>query len=60
MASEESPLLGDETQNVDPDVVALHETVYSRFSGSRKRVIVALSPLAGTFPSASPLELVEY
>ena len=55
MASEESPLLGDQTQNVDPDVVASHEAVYNRFSGSRKRVIVALSALAGTFPSASLL-----
>ncbi len=56
MSSEDSPLLTEQSaQNVDPDVVALHEAVYDRFSVRRKKVIVALSALAGTFPSAYSL-----
>ncbi|KAJ3527241.1 hypothetical protein NM688_g8155 [Phlebia brevispora] len=51
MASEESPLLGQSVRNEDEaEAVALHEAVYDRFSASRKRLIVALSALSGSFP----------
>lgn len=65
MASEESPLLNnangttsyatDADPNTDTEdgenARIEHETVYNRFSRSRKTLIVCLSALSGSFPS---------
>lgn len=44
MSSEETPLLRS-TAEID------HDAVYGRFTPARKRVIVAVVALTGTFPS---------
>ncbi|GJE88176.1 MFS general substrate transporter [Phanerochaete sordida] len=46
MASEQTPLLRDEEEQVVLD----HDKIYDRFSPSRKRAIVAVTALTGTFP----------
>ena len=48
MATEESPLLPSEPER---QAVLKHDAVYDRFSPSRKRVIIAVTALTGSFPS---------
>lgn len=49
MASEETPLLRDADERAE---VRQHDAIYDRFSTSQKRIIVAVTALTGTFPSA--------
>lgn len=53
-ANEQTPLVrgAEEYPAPDSEAAALHEAVYARFSTSRKRAIVCLTALAGTWPSA--------
>ena len=58
MATEESPLLGNQQSDVVPTQSALpSDDIYDRFSQKQKRVILALVSLTGLVPSMSCISL---
>jgi hypothetical protein len=51
-ASEETPLLSENFEPVDPSIVANHEAVYDRFSKAQKSAILAIVSFYGIIPCA--------